>query len=88
MGGLERPSIANVRDRLNQCVMGMFMHDQKFEWSSGNLIYIGMHRLHPASDTEPEWAIWKLTWDASSNLTRMEGPLEGTWDTRAALGWG
>jgi len=88
MAGIEVPSIGNIRDRLHQCVMGMHWHDQRFEWSSGNLIYMGVHRLHQATETEAEWAIWKFTWDASSNLTRMEGPLEGTWNGRASLSWG
>lgn len=85
--GLEIPSIGNIRDRGHQCILGMYWHDQRFEYSGSDLIYMGVHRLHNTAITDGEWAIWKFTWDGSSNLVRQQGPLEGTWDGRAALDW-
>jgi hypothetical protein len=76
-----------IRDRQTIAILGGIWHDQKFEWdTSGNLIYIGMHEMHPMPDSDDDFEIFKLTW-TSGNLTRMEGPLRGSWTGRAALAW-
>jgi len=80
-------SVGGVRDRLHICTLGCWWKDQRFEYSNGLLIYKAVHRLHDASITEIEWAIWKFTY-SGTDVVRIEGPLSGTWDGRASLGWG
>ena len=85
---VEVPSIGNIRDRLHQCVLGMYWHDQRNEWVESNLIYSGVHRLHDAAEGDTEWAIWKYTYNVSNQLIRKEGPLQGSWTGRGSLAWG
>ena len=81
-------NFAGVRDRLTIAVLGAFFHDQRFDWDAdGNLIYRGIRPRHNDPITETDWEIWKFTW-SSGNLERLEGPLVGSWDGRAFLGWG
>lgn len=62
--------------------------DQRFDYTSGNLDYLGRSLIHKASTSESTlWWIWKYSFDGSDNLTRIEGPLTGNWDDRAALAW-
>lgn len=76
-----------IRDRNTIAVLGGIWHDQKMEWSSGDLIYLGVHEMHNMSESDENFEIWKYTW-TSGNLTRVEGPLRGSWTGRAALSWG
>jgi hypothetical protein len=58
------------------------------EYSEANLlIYKGVHELHDVADTDLEWEIWKYTY-SGTNCVRIEGPLRGSWNGRAALAWG
>jgi hypothetical protein len=75
-----------IRDRSTIATLGGIWHDQKLEWSSGNLIYYGVHEMHNMPDSDENFEIWKYTW-TSGDLTRMEGPLRGSWTGRATLGW-
>ena len=62
--------------------------DKRFDYTSGNLDYIGNSLIHKASTSSSNlWYIWKYTYDGSSNLTRIEGPLPGNWEDRATLDW-
>lgn len=62
--------------------------DKRFDWTSGDLDYLGFSTTHKAStSTGNLWYIMKFTW-SSGNPTRIEGPLVGNWDGRAALSWG
>jgi YD repeat-containing protein len=81
--------LSYINDRQTIAVLGGIWHDQRYEWdASNNLIYIGTNELlNESTSTNDYWEITKLTWDASGNLTRMQGPLRGTWDGRAALSW-
>lgn len=81
-----------IRDRQTIAILGGIFHDNRYDWDTdGNLIYLGSHEYHnPATsglDDADYWDIWKLTW-TSGNLTRMEGPLRGNWDSRTTLAWG
>lgn len=66
--------------------------DTRFENDGNkNMIYKGIHATHKAATSDSSWLIWKFTWtqiDTSYCLTRIEGPLEGSWDNRTGLGWG
>lgn len=61
--------------------------DTRFEWSSGNLIFKGIHATHKALTSDTHWLIWKYSY-SGDDMVRIEGPLEGAWDNRASLGWG
>jgi hypothetical protein len=61
--------------------------DQRQDYTSGEMDYRGTNAIHKAATTATTWQITKYTW-VSSNCTRVEGPLEGSWDGRAALSWG
>lgn len=65
-----------------------YWKDQRFDYTSGDLDYKGLSQIHKAAtDIGDLWWIWKYTW-SGANLVRIEGPLNGVWDSRAALGWG
>lgn len=77
-----------IRDRLTLAVLDGIWHDVRIEYnSSGNLEYRGVHEMHNIPITDTGWEIWKYTYDSSNRTTRVEGPLRGSWDGRAALGW-
>jgi len=61
--------------------------DQRMDYTSGDLDYRGITEAHKASEGASVWWIWKYTWDAGSNCTRIEGPLLGSWTDRASLAW-
>ena len=80
---MRQPQISQLADELPL--------DTRMEYSAGNLTYKGVHSTHDALTSVTSWWVWKFTWSAAypdGNLTRIEGPLEGSWDGRAALGWG
>ena len=60
--------------------------DRRFEWSSGDLAYKGLHLNRGASESDPGWYIWKYTW-SNGNPIRIEGPIMGEWNNRASLSW-
>ena len=72
---------------IEKLLAGHYWKDQRFEFSSGDLIYKGLSTTHKAStSTGNLWWIWKYTW-SSGELTRKEGPLNDDWDDRASLAW-
>ena len=60
---------------------------RRFDYTSGNIDYIGKHVTVSADTADDEWNVWKFTYDGSGNMTYMQGPIVGAWDSRAALGW-
>jgi hypothetical protein len=80
--------IGGIRDRAQQCILGIWWKDQRFEYDGANLlIYKGSHPDHDADITDENWAVSKFTYDGD-NVVRIEGPLIGSWDGRALLAWG
>ena len=80
--------LGSIRDRMTIAVLSGIWHDTRFDYDEGdNLLYKGVHELHDAAVTAVDWEVWKYTWD-TGNCVRIEGPLRGTWDGRAALSWG
>ena len=63
-----------------------YWKDKRFDYSGADLIYMGVNRDQNASSGDPNWHIWKLTWSGTS-LGRIQGPIIGSWDNRASLGW-
>jgi len=61
--------------------------DKRMDWDvSGNLVYMGQNATAGVAEADTKWRISKLTW-TSGNLTRIEGPLTGSWTGRAAILW-
>jgi YD repeat-containing protein len=80
--------LGGIRDRLTLIVAGGYFDDCRYVYDANdNLIYMGFNLVHKTATSEADWYIWKYTYDASDNLTRKEGPLEGSWDNRASLAW-
>lgn len=61
--------------------------ERRYDYTSGNIDYIGKHVTVGAVTSDDAWNVWKFTYDGDGNMTRMQGPLIGTWDDRAALSW-
>ena len=80
--------VGTIRDLKSIIGLDAYWRDVRLEYSDGNLIYRAANYFHDALTTDTNWEIWKYTWDISENLTRIEGPLPGSWDDRAALNWG
>ena len=79
--------VGGVKSRDHIINLGAYWKDQIFEYSSGVLSYRGCHFLHNPGTDDDMWSIWKYTY-SDGDLTRIEGPLSGAWDSRAALDWG
>ena len=58
----------------------------RLDYSGSDMIYRGINTTHKAATSATNWVIWKYTY-VSSILTKIEGPLVGTWDGRPALDW-
>jgi len=53
---------------------------------SDNLLYVCRHPVHKAATSRTDWYIWKYTF-STDLISRIEGPLRGSVDGRAALDW-
>jgi len=73
---------ANKEDLLNDHVWKA----TKYDYTSGDLDYKGLNTDECATDGDTSWRIWKYTWDGG-NMTKLQGPLVGTWTGRSGLGW-
>ena len=56
---------------------------KKFDYTSGNLDYLGVNENADAADGDTDWTIYKLTW-VGSNCTVIQ-KREGSWTGRALL---
>lgn len=79
--------VGGISDRGTIVNLGAYWQDVRMEYSSGDLIYRGVHYLHNIETSDEEWEIWKYTWGADG-LSRIEGPISAAWDDRATLEWG
>lgn len=62
--------------------------DQRFDYDISNkLIYRGVNIGHDAAVAGTDWFVWKFTY-VGENVTRIEGPLVGSWTGRASIAWG
>ena len=60
--------------------------EMRFDFTSGDLDYLGKHTVHKVSTADKNWIIWKFSWN-NGIPTRRE-KLTGPYDSRAALSWG
>ncbi len=58
----------------------------KITWSGDTISYIGQHVEANAATSAPGWEVFKLTW-SGDDVTDIQGPLVGTYDDKASLGW-
>ena len=80
-------TVGGVKDRGQLVGLGAYWRDVRMAYTAGDLIYRGVHNVHNSATTDTDWEIWKYTW-SGDDLIRMEGPLPGSWDGRAAVDWG
>ena len=70
-----------------ELVANSYWKDKRLAFDgSNNLIYLGVTRTLNVGTSDLHWWIYKFTW-SGSNLARIQGPIEGSWDNRADLGW-
>lgn len=79
------PDRSNYDDRVES---KEYWKDMRFDFdASGNPEYIGKNMSATASTTDTGWVIWRYTFDGSGDISRIQGPLRGAWDSRTALAW-
>jgi hypothetical protein len=57
----------------------------QIEYSSSNPIYKGYNLKTNALDSDPNWEIFKFTYDGT-DIVKIQ-VATGTWTARASLGW-
>ena len=73
--------------RITQIPKDIVWLDLRLDFTSGNLDYKGSSRISVASTSAGDlWYVWKYTW-STGDLVRVQGPIVGNWDDRAALSW-
>ena len=53
---------------------------KQMEYDTGAIIYAGYHQLQSASDDDPNWLLYKYTYDGD-DITKIQKS-EGTWTDR------
>lgn len=81
-------SIPHINNRIPQLSDSGFYMDILFDPNATSPNYIGLHLTLNAPTSDPNWKIYKLSYDASSPpiATRYECQI-GIWDNRTTLGW-
>jgi len=80
--------VGGIRDRATIVALNAYWKDHKYAYdASGNMVYMGTHYLHNADESDTAWEIKKYTY-GTDGITRIEGPLQGSWTNRATLDWG
>lgn len=64
----------------------IYWPELRFDFTTGDLDYLGKHYSSGAATSDGGWLVWKFTW-SSSLPTRIQGPIVGSWDNRASLSW-
>ena len=66
-----------------------YWKDMRFSYDINlNVEYSGVAKnLGASTSSGNHWYVKKYTYDASFNVTRIQGPIEGNWDDRAAMAW-
>ena len=78
--------VGGTSDRESLVGLDSYWKDQQIEYSSGLPVYVGRHYRSGRPDGDENWAVWKFTY-SGVDVTRLEGPIVGTWTDRATLGW-
>jgi len=80
--------VGGIRDRATIVNLNAYWLDYRMTYdASGNLIYRAVTHYHNEPTSSTRWEVWKYTW-GSDGISRTEGPLQGSVDGQAALGWG
>ena len=66
--------------------LSSYWKQKRFDFTTGDLDYMGKHKNQNAPTSDSDWIVWKFTW-SSSLPTVIKGPLSGSWDNRASLLW-
>jgi len=64
-------------------IANMFVY-QQFDWTSGDLDYMGINDDYSASDDDTDWIIFKFTW-SSGDVTKIQ--MRQTSWTNRGTGW-
>ena len=66
--------------------LDLFWRVRRFEYSGGDVKYIGCNEILDAETSAETWVIWKYTY-ISGDVSLIEGPITGAWDSRITLDW-
>jgi len=83
---LEADDLTVTMGDVEKLLADNYWHDTRYEFAGNNPLYIGKNTTHDESTAAATWFIWKYSF-SGNNPTRKEGPLVGSWDGRAGLGW-
>jgi len=87
MAGTQDNLVSGIGNKEVLASLNVIWRDKRYDYTSGNMDYMGVNTYHAAATTDTDWEIWKFTYDVDKNTVRIQGPLQGSWDNRAALGW-
>jgi len=65
----------------------LLQKSKRYEFSGDLPIYSAVHKSPTAADSDGNWLVWKYTYDGNSKLSLIQGPIRGSWNDRASLGW-
>ena len=65
-------------------IKGTYPYEQ-YDYTSGNLDYMGINTDPAAADADTDWCVFKYTW-SGGNCTKIQ-MLVGSWTGRAGLSW-
>jgi hypothetical protein len=82
----ERTDIGGVNTRDQIINLDAYWREERFEYSGGLKVFVGKHHIRNAPTDDDRWEIWKKNYDGDV-VTRIEGPLQGSWDGRNSLTW-
>ena len=75
-----------ILDRTAQIGLDLYWRVRRFEYSGGDVKYIGCNEDLKAPTSESTWVVWKYSY-TSGDVSLIEGPITGAWDNRATMGW-
>lgn len=79
--------VGGILQRSDIIALCSYWKQKRFDYDgSGNVEYIGFHYVPQAPVTDDKWEIWKLTY-TGSDITLIEGPKTGDWDSNDSLDW-
>jgi len=84
---MTQPSVAGDFDDIEKAVLETKWLDTRYDFTGGELTYKGRNVGHKAATSAATWYVTKYVY-SGGDIVRIEGPLVGTWDGRAALAWG
>lgn len=77
---------AGILDRETQVGLDLYWRIRRFAYSGDDIEYIGCNQKLNAETSANTWAVWKYTY-SGGDVSVIEGPITGAWDSRATLDW-